>query len=83
MLSSTFSKLASFFASTLQPPVFPGSPLPGRNGPLPSYWVLQLFRDTDNFFYERGRIKQRITNLDFKPPLKQKAPLSGGVVYAG
>lgn len=38
---------------------------------LPSRTNLNIyssFSGTDNFFYERGRIKQQITNLDFKKP---------------
>jgi len=38
---------------------------------LPSRTNLNLytsFSGTDNFFYERGRIKQQVTNLDFKGP---------------
>jgi hypothetical protein len=30
--------------------------------------IYSSFSGTDNFFYERGRIKQQITNLDFKRP---------------
>jgi hypothetical protein len=30
--------------------------------------LFSSFSGTDNFFYERGRIKQQITNLDFKKP---------------